>query len=420
MLWRSAVRSGWFCRPPLRYNSRVFLSSRYRFAALGLVFLLWGGTAFSQLATKTVSAFSLLQEASRLIAAGRLKKAETTLNEILKADPKEYQAWNLLGVVRAEQGRQQEAEQLFQKAVQGDSRITGAHVNLGLLYLQTGHPKDAAGQFEQALKLEPDRKDIQKHLVQALQVEASGAIKEGNNQQALALLLHVSRLIPSDAVVRYELGDVELRMGLFQNAQSSFEASLHMRPNDPDCLLGLASAEIGMKQPAEAAPILRQYLKIRPQNAAAHYALGYVLRLMQQNVEARTELNLCLKLDPQQVNAVFQLGVIDLEEGKFDRAAARFREVLKKYPEHLGAMLSMGQLDYERKDYDAARGFLTRVIARNPQSYKAHYYLGLCYARLGQRELSRRELATAVKLQRQHEQSSRVVVRLLEKNHGSH
>lgn len=408
-----------FRRPSLRYNSKVFLSARSRFAALGLALLFLGGTVILQSAPQTMSAFSLLQKASRLIAVGKLNKAESTLNEILKADPKEYQAWNLLGVIRAEQGHQHQAEQLFQKAVKGNPRITGAHVNLGLLDLQTNRPKQAAEQFKLALKLEPDRKDVRNHLVQALQAEASRAIKDGKDQEALALLLRVTRLTPSNATARYEVGDVELRLGLFQNAKSSFNASLHIHPNDPDCLLGLASAEIGMKQPAAAAPILRHYLKLRPRDATAHYALGYVLRLMQQNVAARAELKRCLQLDPGQVNATFQLGVIDLEEGKFDRSIARFHDVLKRQPEHLGAMLGMGQLDYERKDYNAARRFLRNVIARDPRSYKAHYYLGLCYARLGQKELSKRELATAVKLQQQHEQSSRMVVRLLEKKHGS-
>ena len=74
-----------------------------------------------------------LERAASLIAEKHIDEAEKELSSVLKLAPNEPTALNLLGTVRAQQGRFNEAELLFSRAVRGDNRVVGPHMNLAYL-----------------------------------------------------------------------------------------------------------------------------------------------------------------------------------------------------------------------------------------------------------------------------------------------
>src|SRR5437764_10280184 len=67
-----------------------------------------------------------LERAAALISSERIGEAEQELNSILKARPNDALAINLLGTVRAKQGRLDEAEALFTRALRVDNKFAGA------------------------------------------------------------------------------------------------------------------------------------------------------------------------------------------------------------------------------------------------------------------------------------------------------
>ena len=60
------------------------------------------------------------------------------MNSILKIAPREARSLNLLGVIRASQGRLDEAESFFTRAILFDRLLVGAHMNLAYLYMLKG------------------------------------------------------------------------------------------------------------------------------------------------------------------------------------------------------------------------------------------------------------------------------------------
>ena len=56
---------------------------------------------------------SLLQDAAQAITAGKLNRAESDLQSVLRAAPEDYRALDLLGVVRVLQRRETEAAEQF-------------------------------------------------------------------------------------------------------------------------------------------------------------------------------------------------------------------------------------------------------------------------------------------------------------------
>jgi tetratricopeptide (TPR) repeat protein len=356
--------------------------------------------------------FSLIQDAGKAIVAGDLARAETELQTVLSADPREYRARNLLGVVRAQQKREAEAERVFKQVIQEQPEFAGAYVNLGLLYVQIGKRGDAVTEFQQALQLEPARTDARDALVNVLRADAASALQAQQAEKALSLLIRARKANPKDPDALFEFGMVALRMQLLPDAVQALQESLAFR-DDPRTVYALGRAQMALAKFAEAASLFERYVSLRPNDATGHYALGVTLESLQRTPEAREQFEESARLQPEQTEAYFRLGLMDQEDNNFDGASVRFERVLQRDPKHAGALTGMGRLAFQRKEYQAAVDMFLRAIQSDKMVLPAHYYLGLTYGRLGRKEDSEKELAIAARLERDDLDSRRMVKKII-------
>jgi Flp pilus assembly protein TadD len=179
---------------------------------------------------------ALIKEAAQRIAAGDLERAESELNIVLGTTPDEFRALNLLGIIRAQQRREPEAENLFQRAIKLKPEFASAHVSLGMLYVQMSKPDEAIPQFQEALRLDSSRPDAQASLVNLWRDQAHTAVRQDDPEKALSLLLQARKTSPKDADVLYDFGMVALRMSLFPDAVQAFQEALDLRKGDAKAL----------------------------------------------------------------------------------------------------------------------------------------------------------------------------------------
>ena len=97
-----------------------------------------------------------LENAATLIRDNRIVEAEQQLNSILKMAPNDAAALNLLGTVRAQQGRLNEAETLLTRAAKIDPAFVAVHMNLAFLYLLKNAPEKTISELKEVVKLEPN------------------------------------------------------------------------------------------------------------------------------------------------------------------------------------------------------------------------------------------------------------------------
>lgn len=377
--------------------------------------LLFGCVAggFAQAVPAPAANLVTIRKAAELIVRGDLAGAERELQSVLAADPNDYRALNLLGVVRGEQHRNSEAEALFHTALQAKPEYAGAHVNLGLLYAQTGRDEEAVRQLQEALRLDPGRRDASAALVNIWRAQAAGALHHGELEKSLSLLMRARKRAPQDPEVNYEFAMVALRMSLYVDSAQALRQVLAVRKDDPAAVYGLARAQIGLGKFSEARDLLAKYVELRPADASGHYGFGLVLGAMQQTAEARREFQRSLELQPAQTESYVELGKLDLKHSDLDGAAREFQQVLQHAPTHAEALLGMGRVELQRKQYQSAADFLDRAVAANPNLRQAHYYLGLTYARLQRTEDSKKELNLASKLEHQELEKERVFLKLM-------
>ena len=199
---------------------------------------------------------------------------------MLQTSPQEFRALNLLGIVRAQQRREPEAERLFRRAIEIKPDFTSAHTSLGMLYVQMSKPDQAIPELKEALRLDPGRTDAADALSGVWREQAHVAVQEGDSEKALSLLIEARKINPTNTDVLFDFGMVALRMSLFPDAVQAFQETLNLRKDDGNALYGLGRAQMGLDKYQEAHESFVRYVQLHPQDASGHYALGMTLQAL--------------------------------------------------------------------------------------------------------------------------------------------
>lgn len=357
---------------------------------------------------------TLLRDAAQALAAGNLQRAENELESILRQSPDDYRALDFLGLLRAEQQRNADAEELFQRAIGIKPESASAHIHLGLLYMQMGRPDDAIVPLRDGLRLAPERTDATKALLNIWQEQARNAVARGESEKALAALISARKLAPDDADVNYQYGMVALRMGLLPDAVTAFQATLKTINDDALALYGLGRAYMDSSKFEDARQQFAKYIDLRPNDASGHYALGMSLAALERSQDAAAEFQRSIALSPVQTESYFRLGLLQLDAKDLESAASNFRHVLDRDAKHSGALAGLGRVELEEKKYPEAADLLQRAIASNDQLREAHYFLGLTYARMGHKQESEQQLQIATRLEHEEAENQRTVFKILD------
>ena len=280
----------------------------------------------------------------------------------------------------------------LQSAVAQDAQADGAAL------LKAGNAAAARDAFEAQLQANPGNREAQAGEVAASERMALEARAQGRMSDALQTLLRAQQLVPENVRLLFDLGIVEEEMSLYTDADKTLAAAAQLNPNEPLILYGQARVKMDLGQLAAAEEKMQAYLKLRPDDASAHFGLGRIYQIGLQFDKAQAEFMRSAELKPVQTESYFEMGDLALKQGEFDEAIKQYAKALERDPKHGGALEGTGEAYFKKKDYATAETFLERAVAAAPDYAPCHYYLGLTLARLGRKEDSERELATAGKL----------------------
>lgn len=357
--------------------------------------------AYQALGWAQTSRVDGLKNAAAALERHDLASAEQVLESLLRNAPGDAVALNLLGVVRAQEGKPTEAERLFQRAIQTGHRIVGPHLNLARLY-RADRPLDAIHQVKEALEISPGDPQARTLLHETARESILAARKIGDQAGALALA-HASRAAaPHDPEILYECGMVAVDSELLDEARIAFEETLRIQPQNYDAMYALARADLDESRAQQAEELMRRYLAAKPGDATAQYGLGYVLVAEQKLDDAANAFRRSLELQPDQTESVFQLGEIALDRGDRQSAADSFQKVLERDPHHAGALTDLGEIAYRANEFEKAQQYLDDAVTAYPRYQKAHYYLALTLRKLGRPSDSEQEFERARSLQKAH------------------
>jgi tetratricopeptide (TPR) repeat protein len=129
-----------------------------------------------------------------------------------------------LGVALLRLGKVQEAIGQYEQALRIQPDFAGAHNNLGNALLQAGRVEEAIGHYEQAVRINPDYAEAHNNLGTAL-------MGRGRLQEAIGHYEQAVRIKPDYAHAHYNLGVALEQAGRAQEAIGHYERALRIKPD---------------------------------------------------------------------------------------------------------------------------------------------------------------------------------------------
>jgi tetratricopeptide (TPR) repeat protein len=306
---------------------------------------------------------TLLRQATDAIDKTDFAAALDPLQKYIAGRPDDSYAHFQLGFAYAGLKRGEEAKAEFSRAVALDPKLSAGYLNLGLV-LMDGDPAGAAEAFGHAVELQPS--ESRPRFLQGLSLEHAG-----NLPAAIKLYRSAVALDPASYEIHFALGRALLQSRDPSGAETEFRGALAQRAGSAPARLGLANALRDQKKYQAADDAFAEYLKLKPEDHAAHFDRAFVLLNLDRPDDALGELDLADKDASPAAESLKMRGEIYMQQKKWKEAAGALGQSLKLFPGDAETAYWLGHTEFELHDYPAAIGILSQVYKQNPQSADA-------------------------------------------------
>jgi tetratricopeptide (TPR) repeat protein len=318
----------------------------------------------------------LLEAARRRQQAGDGKQAEQLCRQLLHAEPRNADAWQLLGTVLQDCGKLPEAVDALRRAVQIRPTDVHSHHRLALALVSLGQRSQAIAHFRQALQLKPDHAEALAHLGVAL-------AEEGQRKEAIACFQQTLRQHPTAAPTLHNLGVALAQEGRHAEAQESLERALQLQPDYAEACYSLGSVLQQMGRREEAIVRFRRCLQLQPNHAGACNNLGLVLTEEKEPHEAVIFLQHAIRLRSDMKEAHNNLGLAYTDLGRFAEAEASFQHALRLDWRYAEAHSNLGNTYKEQGRLIEALACYQLALWLNPDAYSTRYNRSLALLQQG-------------------------------------
>jgi protein O-GlcNAc transferase len=251
-----------------------------------------------------------------------LADAERLYLQILQADPDDFDAKHLLGVIRHQQGRSVEAADLIAGALQTNPQSARALSNYGLILSELGRYEDALAALDQAVQANPGFADAHNGRGHALQ-----------------------------------------RLGRSEDALEAFERALALQPNYVEAHNNRGNALQGLRRYTEALASYDRALTLRRDYPEAHYNRGGALKQLGRHQEALVAFDQALVLRPGYAEALFSRGDVLAQLKRHADAIASYDRAIAIWPDHPHALSGLADTALAVCDWQRLEQLSEHLIA---------------------------------------------------------
>ncbi len=280
-------------------------------------------------------------------------------------------------------------------AAQPPARADAAsHVGKAVRLMQDRLFSDAAGEFEQALAIDPDNDPVRIEYATCLFAQ------ERNDEARKQFEIERQRLGEWPGL-NYYLGRLDLRANDFTSAIKRL-APLESNPALSNVSLYLGLAYLSAGQQARALECLERAARNNPRDPEVHYRLARVYSMAGRAGDANREYK--LYRDGRESQRIAEQNVRECLEALSKQPLAQARMVCQRIadPNDPQRLTLLGQLYSESGAFSDAVEPLQQAVKLQPESFEAWQSLGLCLFRLRRYQEALPPLRKAVGLNPQY------------------
>ncbi|MBX9671281.1 MAG: tetratricopeptide repeat protein [Candidatus Obscuribacterales bacterium] len=232
-----------------------------------------------------------------------------------------------------------------------------------------GKLQEAANQFREAIRLEPDNAKAHQRL--GIVLAAIGTITKDEAQRkeiddtAILEEKQSAKLDPKHFLPHVVLGQIYANRAQFDDAVKEFKQAITLKPDSFRSHLDLGIAYTHLDKEAEALAAYRKAAELKPDAAVPHINIGVLLQSQgdfKGAIEAENTA-LSLKPNPYEAHAAnFNMGNIYADANQPDNAIKAYQAALKVNPRHLLSQSGIGWMEAKKGNYAEAIATQRKVL----------------------------------------------------------
>jgi len=288
----------------------------------------------------------LLEEAQRDIDKGNFEAAIAPLQRVIAEQPDFAYAHFQLAYVYTALKKTDEAGAEYGRTIAIDPKMSEAYLNLGMMLLDKQDDAAAIAPLRKAVELLPSQS--RPRYLLAVAQDRTG--DRAGATESFEALLHLD---PNDVTAIDYLAWDALRKGKPVEAEAKFRHALEVQPNGAEARRGLAQSLDAQKK-HEAAGAYREYLELMPSDSEARSRLVRLLVEQKENAAALAELD---RLDAGKQPTVESLKLradVQIAGKKWDASIVTLQQALTLAPNDAQLHGGLGRIFLQKRDFAAA------------------------------------------------------------------
>ena len=251
--------------------------------------------------------------------------ASVAAQAVLDADPRSAPAHYLLATACLLQGRADDAEAGYRRAIALAPGLAEAHNNLGLILERRGRPAEAAACYRRAIGAKPAYAEAHNNLGNAL-------LALGSGDEAIAAFRAALTVRPAYPEACYNLANALAGQERGDEAVAAYRRALVLRPRFVQALNNLSALLLDLGRPQEAMAAAGEAVEADLAIGEGHRNLGHALRACGRSDEAISAYRRALACQPGDADAHLALANALVLAGGGDEAQDLFRRAHRLRP----------------------------------------------------------------------------------------
>ena len=237
-------------------------------------------------------------------------------------------------------------------------------LELGLVYRRFGDRASALKTFTEALKLQPEHRNLRFEL-STEQLHLNQLVECRQNTQEL------QKLYPKDSWILIRLGEIERKENNHNQALAIFQQAIQLRPQTIWAHINTAIELKYFQRFTEAEQQLQTALQYHPNHFNVLIYLGELQETKKQPEEALKYFQQAEDNHLQRIEPGLKKAELLRDYGRFAEAEKQLKQMLNNFPDNFRVLINFGHLERRREQKEQALKYFELASQKATDSFQA-------------------------------------------------